>query len=362
MNIFTSSLGNIYIGDVQDGLKKVIDDYHPLSVFIICDENTAQYCVPKIEHLTDNVQLILTTSGEKNKNLEACRSIWSAMIEKKADRDSIILNVGGGVVCDMGGFAAACFQRGIRFGHIPTTLLSMVDASIGGKLGVDYEGFKNYIGLIQNPSFIWIDPSFLETLPPLEIKSGMAEIVKHAIIGSQSLWDILSGVMTIDELNWAEIIEENIPVKVKIVESDVREHGLRKVLNFGHTIGHALESFYLANRIPVTHGQCVAIGMMVESRMADSMGLLNSTDFESIMEVISRLLSPEVVSLPGVEIVLPWIGGDKKKSKGRVGFSLPDKIGSCGWDIPVEENVIIESFEWVRAQVKAVPFRLRVEK
>ncbi|MBK9984959.1 MAG: 3-dehydroquinate synthase [Saprospiraceae bacterium] len=357
MKIFSSSLGPIYSGDVRDGLKKVIDDHQPLSVFIICDENTARCCVPKIEYLVDNPRIIVTKSGEQNKNLETCKYIWSALIEKGADRDSIILNVGGGVVCDMGGFAAACFQRGIRFGHIPTTLLSMSDASIGGKLGVDYKGFKNYIGLIQNPSFIWIDPSFLETLPPLEITSGMAEIVKHAIIGSQPLWDIVSGVKTINELNWAEIFEENIAVKVKIVESDLREQGLRKVLNFGHTIGHALESFYLASRNPVTHGQCVAIGMLTESRIAVSMGLLNSADFESITQVISRLLSPEVVSLPGVEMVLPWIGGDKKKSKGRVGFSLPDKIGSCGWDIPVEENAIIESFEWVRAQVKSVPFR-----
>lgn len=362
MNIFTSSLGNIYIGDVRDGLNNVIEDYHPSRIFIICDENTAQLCVPKIQYLTDNIQLILTTSGEKNKNLETCRSIWSTLIEKSADRDAIVLNVGGGVVCDMGGFAAACFQRGIRFAHVPTTLLSMADASIGGKLGVDHDGFKNYIGLIQNPSFIWIDPSFLETLKPLEIKSGMAEIVKHAIIGSRSLWNIISEAKSTEDLNWVEVFEENIPVKVKIVESDFREQGLRKVLNFGHTIGHALESFYLASREPVTHGQCVAIGMLMESRIAVSLDLMNSTDFESIREVIFRILSPEVVSLPGVEMVLPWIEGDKKKSKGRVGFSLPDRIGSCGWDIPVEEKVIIDSFEWVRAQVKSVPFRLRVEK
>ncbi|MEP6795369.1 MAG: 3-dehydroquinate synthase [Saprospiraceae bacterium] len=362
MKIFSSSLGPIYNGDVHDGLKKVIDDFQPLSVFIICDENTARVCVPKIELLVDHPQIIITKSGEQNKNLETCKNIWSTLIDKKADRDSFVLNVGGGVVCDMGGFAAACYQRGIRFGQIPTTVLSMADASIGGKLGVDHDGFKNYIGLIQNPSFIWIDQSFLETLPALEITSGLAEIVKHAIIGSKSLWDILSGVTTIEELNWAEIFEENIPVKVKIVQSDLREQGLRKVLNFGHTVGHALESFYLAAREPMTHGQCVALGMLVESSISVSLGLLNSTDFESITEVISRLLSPEVVSLPGVEKVIPWIRSDKKKSKGRVGFSLPDKIGSCGWDIPVEDNTIIDSYEWVRAQVKAVPFRLRVDK
>ncbi len=362
MNIFTSSPVPIYNGDVRDGLKKVIDDHQPGSVFIICDENTSRFCVPKIESLLDHRQIIITKSGEQNKNLETCKNIWSSLIEKKADRDSMVLNVGGGVVCDMGGFAAACYQRGIRFGHIPTTLLSMADAAIGGKLGVDHDGFKNYIGLIQHPSFIWIDQSFLKTLPTLEITSGMAEIVKHAIIGSKSLWDILSGVNSIEELKWPEVFAENIPVKVKIVESDIREQGLRKVLNFGHTIGHALESFYLTAREPVTHGQCVALGMLVEARISASMDILNSSDFESITDVISRLLSPEVVSLPGIEIVLPWIGGDKKKSGGRVGFSLPDRIGSCRWDVPVEENRIIDSFEWVRAQVKSVPFRLRVDK
>lgn len=358
MKIFTTAFCNIYSGDVREGLKNVIDDLHPSSVFLICDEHTAQWCVPKIERLFDDLNLIITKSGEAHKNLESCNLIWSSLIAKGADRDAIVLNAGGGVVCDMGGFAAACYQRGIRFVHIPTTVLCMADACIGGKLGVDYKGFKNYIGQIQNPALIWMDQTFLESLPQIEMISGMAEIVKHAIIGNRLLWDMIAGIDSLDQINWNEILEENIPVKVKIVESDLREQGLRKVLNFGHTIGHALESFFLAAHEPITHGQCVAIGMMVESRIAFSMGILNHLDFESITAVISRLLSPEVVSLPGVENVLPWMERDKKKTKGRIGFSLPDRIGSCQWDIPVEESTVIESFEWVRGQVKSVPFRL----
>ncbi|HZV69246.1 MAG TPA: 3-dehydroquinate synthase [Saprospiraceae bacterium] len=362
MKIFNSSLCPVYSGDVHDGLKKVLDDHQPSSIFIICDENTAGWCAPKIQHATDKVELIITTPGEENKNIETCQRIWSALVDKNADRDALVLNVGGGVICDMGGFAAACYHRGIRFAHIPTTVLSMADAAIGGKLGVNHEGFKNYIGLFQNPSFIWIDSSFLKTLPPVEITSGLAEIVKHAIIGSKPLWNILSAVNTIDEILWEEVFTENLPVKVKIVESDPGEKGQRKVLNFGHTIGHALESYFLHSGSPVTHGQCVSVGMLVESTLSVSLGILNKADFEAITALINRLLSPEVVSLPGVEEILPWIAGDKKKSNGRVGFSLPDQIGSCRWDIPVEENAIIDGFERVRAQVKSVPFRLRVDK
>ncbi|MEO6130932.1 MAG: 3-dehydroquinate synthase family protein, partial [Saprospiraceae bacterium] len=294
MKVIASSLCRIYYGTTADGLQRAVDALGSSSVFIICDENTRVFCLPKLNVSDDDVQVIVIPSGELNKNLNSCQSIWSSLIEKGADRESVVLNLGGGVICDMGGFAAACYQRGIRFAHIPTTILAMSDAAIGGKLGVDHDGFKNYVGLIQNPDFIWIDPVFIETLPPLELISGLSEIVKHAIIGSERLWDILSGIKTVNTIRWEEILEESISVKVKIVENDMREHGLRKVLNFGHTIGHALESFYLSSRIGMTHGQCVALGMLVEAKIAASIGLLNTSDFEDITASISGLLSPEV--------------------------------------------------------------------
>jgi len=362
MKIFNSSLGNIYTGDIRDGLGKVIDPYKASSVFIVADENTAALCVPVLEGIVDYKDVIICKSGEKNKNLSSCQSIWSALIKGDADRDTLILNVGGGMVGDLGGFAAACYQRGIRFGQIPTTVLSMADASIGGKLGVDYEGLKNYIGIIRVPSFIWIDHTFLNTLPRIEIISGLAEIVKHAIIGSPSLWNLLEGVNSVENIPWNEVFDLNTPVKVNIVESDLTEQGRRKLLNFGHTIGHALESFYLATDHPMTHGQCVALGMLVESRISSVMGLLNPTDFEAITGLILRLLHPEMTFLPDFALVRPWIMKDKKKSGGKVGFSLPDAIGNCRWDIPVEDNTLKESFDWLHAQAKSVPFRLSMDK
>jgi 3-dehydroquinate synthase len=264
------------------------------------------------------------------------------------------------MICDMGGFAAACYQRGIRFCHLPTTVLAMTDAAIGGKLGIDFEGFKNYIGLIRPPSFIWIDQSFLDTLPRIEKNSGLAEIVKHGIIGSRSLWELVSGVDHIENMPWGEIFNLSIPVKVNIVEKDLTEQGLRKVLNFGHTIGHGIESYYLAKGQPVTHGQCVALGMMAESKISSSLGLLKTPDFEAIIDVIICLLN--IVPLPDVEDVIPWMMKDKKRSGGKVGFSLPDGIGSCRWDVPVDIEKVRESFDWLHAQVNSVPFRLSVEK
>ncbi len=362
MKIFKSSISNIYSGGIHDGLKKIIEELNPSLVFVIADENTATLCVPKLTEIIDIKNIIVVKPGEQNKNLDSCQSIWSELINKNADRDSLVLNVGGGMICDMGGFASACYQRGIRFGQIPTTVLSMADAAIGGKLGIDYDGLKNYIGLIRIPVFIWIDPSFLETLPNNEIVSGLAEIVKHAIIGSPSLWQILSGINSVEEIPWEMVLNENIPVKLKIVEADLYEQGQRKVLNFGHTIGHALESYFLALNQLMTHGECVTLGMLVEAKISSIMGLIKDHERGDIVELITRLLRPKVTSLPDFEMIQPWLLKDKKKSGSRVGFSLPDSIGSCRWDVAVKEEIIVESFDWLKAQAKSVPFRLSVDQ
>jgi len=360
MKIFPSSLCDIYEGSISDGLKKVITDLNASKLIIIADENTSALCVPKLQKILNTDCLIITRSGEQYKHLDSCKAIWSKMIEENVDRDSVVLNVGGGVICDMGGFTAACFQRGIRFAHIPTTVLAMADAAIGGKLGVDHEGFKNYIGLIRNPTFIWIDKSFLETLPRTEIISGLAEIIKHAIIGSHPLWHLLSEVKGIEDIPWEKVFELNIPVKAGIVEKDPEDRGQRKMLNFGHTIGHALESYCLSVNKPMSHGLCIYPGMLVESKISTVTGRLKKVDFEAIVEMIYRFWEPKELSLPDFEKVKPWLLGDKKKSRGKIGYSLPECIGSCSWDIVVEDQIVIESYEWLQAQAKSVPFRLSV--
>ncbi len=357
MKIYSSSLGNIHSGLIANGLPEILEDLKPSAVFIIADENTAQLCVPK---LGADYPVITLPAGEHHKNLSSCQVIWSSLITHGADRNSVVLNVGGGMICDLGGFAASCYQRGIRFGHIPTTVLSIADAALGGKTGIDYEGLKNYIGLIQVPAFIWVDETFLNTLPRLEKISGLAEIVKHAIIGSEDLWDTLSETDSVDDIPWEAVFRKNFPVKLNIVEADLTEKGLRKVLNFGHTVGHALESYYLKSDHPLTHGQCVTLGMLMESKISNMLGLLNNEDFETIVTRIDVLLDPVRISLPTFELLNTWLNLDKKKSGARIGFSLPDRIGSCKWNIPVEDQVIKDCLSWL-SQAMDVPVRFELD-
>ena len=295
--------------------------------------------------------LITIPAGELHKNLDSCRLIWSALVNLEADRNTLVLNLGGGMVGDIGGFAAACYQRGISFAHIPTTVLSMTDASIGGKLGIDFEELKNYIGLIRQPSFVWIDPVFIKTLPRIEKISGLAEIVKHAIISNPVLFAMLEKITSVDQMEWSDIFEESIHVKLRIVEADPEEKGVRKTLNFGHTIGHALESYLLNSPHPLTHGQAITIGMLVEAKMSNAIGLLPDKDYDATYDLIIRLLEPIRGTLPTFDDLKTLIGKDKKKSQGSIGYSLPGSIGSCKWDVKVEEQVSRECFQWITTQV-----------
>jgi len=229
----------------------------------------------------------------------------------------------------------------------------MADAAFGGKTGIDFHGFKNYIGLFRVPTFIWVDEEFLKTLPLIEKISGLAEIVKHAIIGSEELWEMITGINSIEGIHWATIFEKNLPVKLKIAEADPTEKGIRKVLNFGHTVGHAIESHFLTQGHSISHGNCIATGMLVEARISNTMGLLNDQDFEAIAALIYRLLDPVMDSLPTFEALNRLIISDKKKQHGNIGYSLPDRIGSCGWDIPVENKALELSYLWL-TQVKDI--------
>lgn len=347
MKTHLSPLGNIYSGSVEEGLNQVIGELKPSSIFIIADENTASLCVPRLTEIAPGRKTIVIPAGEQFKNLESCHLIWSSLITESADRNSIILNVGGGMICDIGGFAASCYQRGIRFGNIPTSVLAIADAAIGGKTGIDFEGFKNYIGSFRVPTFIWIDEKFLDTLPRVEKISGMAEIVKHAVIASRDLFDWLSGIESVEKMPWKEVLEKNFPIKLNIAEADPEDKGIRKILNFGHTIGHALESYFLNSSNPLSHGQCVALGMLVESKISNDLGLLNNIDFKAIVKVVDQLLDPVKIAIPTFETLNEWIRMDKKKNRNQVEFSLPDAIGSCRWGIEVEDDLIAGGLGWL---------------
>lgn len=353
MKTLPSLLGDVHLGPVQDGLKELISGLKPSGITILADTHTAQHCLPHLGTLVDAFHLVTIPPGETHKTLESCVRIWTSWTHAGLDRSALVLNLGGGMICDLGGFAAGCYQRGIRFGHVPTSLLGMADAALGGKTGVNFHGFKNYLGHFEYPAFTWVDPAFLSTLPEQEVTDGMTEIVKHAIIASPSLWNLISGLEDPAQASWTELLSLNIPVKLQIAERDPKERGLRKTLNFGHTIGHALESYFMEMPIPLTHGQAVALGMLAESRLAFQTGLLPKEDFQGIIGVVMRLLRPREVTLPPLQALLPWLKGDKKKTEGRVGYSLPDQIGSCRWDIPVSDSDLRESLDWLQIQVNS---------
>jgi 3-dehydroquinate synthase len=333
MKSYPSAFGPVYLEEDFETLISRLKSMSFSKAFIIADSNTAELCVPLLGEFGSGLDIKVITHGEQNKTMHQCGITWTWMIENGADRKSILLNVGGGMICDMGGFIASCFQRGIRFIQIPTSLLAMTDAAIGGKVGVDFQGNKNYIGLFSNPELVWINTAFIKTLPHTEKVNGLVEMVKHAIIGSKELWEKIISIESIDQIQWNELLELSIPVKVNTVNMDPHEAGIRKTLNFGHTIGHALESHFLATDTPLSHGQAVTLGMLAESKMALDAGVLAENDFEKIIELIVRLLEPAQIPVPSHEDLSPWMARDKKNVSQSLSFSLPTGIGSCDWGL-----------------------------
>ncbi len=356
MKNYPSVFGPVYLEEDLDSLATKLKDFPFSKSFIIADSNTAKYCVPLLPEMISPSNMIIIPAGEVNKTISQCERIWSFLLEHRADRESMVWNVGGGMICDLGGFAASCYQRGIRFIHLPTSLLAMADAAIGGKVGVDFHGYKNYIGAFTTPEFIWVNPVFLQTLPSVEKINGLAEIVKHAIIGSRSLWDKLNSIAEGEDVRWDELLEMSIPVKVGIVEQDPKEGGMRRTLNFGHTIGHALESYFLPSDTPLTHGQCVTLGMLAESKMALDAGYLSKTDFEKINHLIMRLLDPPKVSIPGLDELGQWLEADKKNLHKQLSFSLPAGIGEVHWGLTGLDPA--PALNWLKGQVSGKSFRL----
>ncbi|MCC6690576.1 MAG: 3-dehydroquinate synthase, partial [Bacteroidia bacterium] len=263
-------IGSESLKQLSNQLKKT--EYKKSIFFILVDQNTIVHCLPyliaEVKSLK-NAEIIEIESGEQNKNIKVCIELWKVLGEYQANRKSVIINLGGGVICDIGGFVASTFKRGIEFINIPTTLLAQVDASVGGKTGIDFNNFKNEIGVFNNPSAVIVNPYFLKTLSKKEYLSGFAEIIKHALIADLAYWEKILKTELSDEVGIAELVKQSIAIKRKVVESDPHEKGLRKILNFGHTIGHALESYFLEkNESIVLHGEAVAAGMICEAYLS----------------------------------------------------------------------------------------------
>lgn len=330
--------------DISQKLKEVLRDLNPDKIGLLVDENTKKHCLPLIQINPD--VLIEIKSGELQKNLDTCSHIWRELTNTSFTRKSVLINLGGGVIGDMGGFAASTYKRGISFINVPTTLLSQVDASIGGKLGIDFEGLKNHIGVFQNPNAVIIDPLFLNTLSKRELISGYAEVVKHALIFDADHWTQLQ-IAEFETLDWKEIILKSVAIKNEVVTNDPRENGLRKILNFGHTLGHAIESFLLNSDQPLLHGEAIAIGMILESHLSMQLGMLSETDVKSITGHLKfRFDLPD--SIPEYQNLIELLKQDKKNMDEEISFSLLDKVGSCAYDKTVSTEQIINSIKAYR--------------
>ncbi len=320
------------------------------SVFVLADNNTFQFCLPLFEEkVNSKFKVIVIQSGEKHKSIDTCKYIWDKMIELEADRHSLCINLGGGVIGDMGGFVASTFMRGMDFVQMPTTLLSQVDASVGGKLGVDYKNYKNLIGIIKNPQAVFMFTDFLKTLPYNQLLSGFAEVVKHGLIRDMDAFNKLTKMESLININWEELIYDSVLLKRSVTEEDPYEQGLRKILNFGHTLGHAIESYALSDNVQLLHGEAIAIGMIMETHLSYQIGYLSLEEANNVRAKILALFGHHPSLIPDINSLLELMSKDKKNKGGIIKFSLLQKLGEGNFDQEVTDKDIENAISFYKA-------------
>jgi len=335
----------IYFGsDVLEKLAEILINKEYSKIFVLVDNHTKIHCWPILSPYIVNYELLEIESGESNKNLQNAELIWTKLQQHQADKNAVLINLGGGVLSDLGGFIAATYKRGIDFINIPTTLLGMVDASIGGKLGIDLHSFKNAVGLIKNPKYIFIDPTFLKTLPAIEMRNGLAEVCKHALIDDKSLFEQLQQTHESEVLD--SLLFQSLKIKVKIVKKDPFEKDLRKTLNFGHTIGHAIETHSLKNDpIPLKHGEAIAIGMICEAYMSVIIQGLSTDELKKISTYFISRFPKYKGKLPPSSLI-EYMKNDKKNEEGFINFTLLKKIGKAKINCHCHDELIIKALDY----------------
>ncbi len=332
-----------------DALNKELKAASYSKVFILVDENTHEHCLPIFMSQINGdypFEIIEIESGEVHKTIETCTGVWKALSELGADRKSTLINLGGGVLTDLGGFVASTFKRGITFINVPTTLLSMVDASVGGKTGVDLGSLKNQVGVINQPKVVLIIPDFLETLDERQVQSGFAEMLKHGLIKDRKYWDELKTVSTLSQMK--NHILKSVKIKNEVVLIDPTEQGLRKILNYGHTLGHAIESYFLESQEKATllHGEAIAIGMITEGYLSHKLKGLPLTDLEEIKHVFLEHYDKIVFSKDDIAQILDLLKYDKKNSHGSVNFVLLNTVGETAIDVEIPSELFPEAFAY----------------
>lgn len=333
--------------DLADHVKTITTSRKAL---IVTDSNVDKLYREEIEKILNEEGFTLAhyafAAGEENKNMDTICDICRACVENRLDRKSFIIALGGGVVGDMAGFAAAIYMRGINFIQIPTTLLSQSDSSVGGKTGIDFCGGKNILGAFHQPKLVYINVSVLKTLPEREFISGMGEVIKHGIIADESFFDFLynnsDAVKSLDKDILLKMCYTNCSIKANVVSKDEKENGLRAILNFGHTIGHAIETYY---DFKLTHGECVGLGICGVLSIAENRGLINKNVTEKVIEIFKRYNFKTNIKIDDPKKVIDIMYMDKKSQNGRLKFILPCKIGKVTETCDVTEDEIFKALE-----------------
>ncbi|MES2829926.1 MAG: 3-dehydroquinate synthase [Bacteroidota bacterium] len=342
----------IYFESGLAPLADIINSNKYSKVFVFVDRNTGEHCLPLFQQMLEDYttfDLIETDPGEENKNIDFCIGIWKTLLDFGADRKCLMVNLGGGVITDMGGFVASTYKRGIDFINIPTTLLSQVDASVGGKTGIDIDNVKNMVGTFTLPKSVFIETVFLKSLSERELLSGFAEMIKHGLIADKSYYQNLK---TADYKNIdAQSIYRSVEIKNEVVAIDPHEKGLRKILNFGHTIGHAVETYSLIkDKKPLNHGEAIAIGMVCEAFLSQTNNTLSESELQDITEYFLNLYPSYRIKEASYSKLLEFMQSDKKNEDGQIMFSLLNNIGSCAYNCRASEKDILASLDYFNSK------------
>lgn len=324
------------------------------TIAVLVDSNTKQYCLPKLLQVIGDyaaIKIFEIPAGEEHKSIETAIQLWKNFLDKGIHKNTLVLNLGGGVITDLGGMLAACYKRGLAFVQVPTSVLGMVDAAIGGKNGVDFMGYKNQIGTICMPAFVWIEPDFIDSLNKRQLINGFAEMLKHALIADKTHWQELKKINPTN----LDVIKKHIPtsalIKKHIVQKDPSEHKERLFLNFGHSIGHAIESALIRSKKPILHGEAIAIGMLIESYLSTQFSGLDNRDFLSIKNCLIKLYPQINITDELKTSILEFIKHDKKALSSGLRIVLLEAIGKPIIRNNINSDVIESCLDWYQNEI-----------
>lgn len=344
----------IFTNHVAKTLDKIASELNPSKVFILVDVNTQSFVLPRLQAesaVAADAVVITTKAGDANKNLDSLSMIWKRLGENGATRDSLLVNVGGGVVTDMGAFAAATFKRGMSFINVPTTLLGAVDASVGGKTGINFNNLKNQIGVFRNAETVIISTTFFNTLTSDELRSGYAEMLKHGLLSSKKTYDDLlkAKVSDMDPDHLLKLLEESVLVKKNVVDNDPEEAGMRRALNLGHTAGHAFETLALERKSPIPHGFAVAHGLVTELVLSHLLLKFPSDELHRFAAYVNETYGPFEFTCDDYPRLLSYMSQDKKnRSADHINFTLLKEIGDVKIDCIVAPDDIRNALDITR--------------